>query len=359
MSDPERRTTGRCGGATAAAPTPGRRWSRSRGGWCARSVSRRRAAPATAGTNWRSRRPENPGRIECALGEGRPPSDAPQTSHFLARPLFRHFPQPRSRARGVSRTIRDGGRARSGPAVPAPRLFGRRRRPGGGHRRVPSEDHRRGTAALEEMPEGSVVRLLGPLGNAFTVADLPRGARTAIVAGGIGAAPFPALLKALERAGVACDLYFGGRNARELSLRARFDGLVPGEDGSRVRRRLARREGVRDGGAGAAPCRRRAVRPPLRLRPDADVRGAREGRRAGGGALGVLDRSRDGLGFGACLGCVIPGTEKPFLVSCSEGPILPRRRSGGDDDGRPRIGSSHLGSSRPGSSGLGPSRFGL
>ena len=34
-----------------------------------------------------------------------------------------------------------------------------------------------------------------------------------------------------------------------------------------------------------------------------------------------------GCGFGACLGCVIPGTEKPFIVSCSEGPIL----SAGED----------------------------
>jgi len=30
-----------------------------------------------------------------------------------------------------------------------------------------------------------------------------------------------------------------------------------------------------------------------------------------------------GCGFGACLGCVIPGTEKAFIVSCSEGPIFP------------------------------------
>ena len=28
-------------------------------------------------------------------------------------------------------------------------------------------------------------------------------------------------------------------------------------------------------------------------------------------------------GFGVCLGCVIPGTEKAFLISCQEGPILP------------------------------------
>ncbi len=30
-----------------------------------------------------------------------------------------------------------------------------------------------------------------------------------------------------------------------------------------------------------------------------------------------------GCGFGVCLGCVIPAAEKPFLVSCTEGPILP------------------------------------
>ena len=30
-----------------------------------------------------------------------------------------------------------------------------------------------------------------------------------------------------------------------------------------------------------------------------------------------------GCGFGACLACVIPGTEKAFIVSCTEGPILP------------------------------------
>jgi dihydroorotate dehydrogenase electron transfer subunit len=30
-----------------------------------------------------------------------------------------------------------------------------------------------------------------------------------------------------------------------------------------------------------------------------------------------------GCGIGACLGCVIPGVEKPFIISCTEGPILP------------------------------------
>jgi hypothetical protein len=33
-----------------------------------------------------------------------------------------------------------------------------------------------------------------------------------------------------------------------------------------------------------------------------------------------------GCGFGVCLGCVIPGTQKRFVVSCQEGPILPPER---------------------------------
>jgi len=96
-----------------------------------------------------------------------------------------------------------------------------------------------GTAALETLPPGSRLRLLGPLGNAFTVSDLPAGARAAVVAGGIGAAPFPLLFRALARAGVIGDLFFGGRTAADVALADRFIGTVNGElhlatnDGSR------------------------------------------------------------------------------------------------------------------------------
>ena len=86
-----------------------------------------------------------------------------------------------------------------------------------------------GTGALEELPESAGVRLLGPLGNAFDVSGFEKGERAAIVAGGIGAAPFPALLKALRQAGVPTDFYLGGRNERELSIRRRFEGLVRGD----------------------------------------------------------------------------------------------------------------------------------
>ncbi|HYV40858.1 MAG TPA: FAD-binding oxidoreductase, partial [Thermoanaerobaculia bacterium] len=58
-----------------------------------------------------------------------------------------------------------------------------------------------GTAALADLPEGSAVSLLGPLGNEFSLEGLQPGERVAVVAGGIGAAPFPFLFKALAWAG--------------------------------------------------------------------------------------------------------------------------------------------------------------
>ena len=180
----------------------------------------------------------------------------------------------------------------------------------------------RGTAAVEELPEGSAVRLLGPLGNAFTVADLPRGARVAIVAGGIGAAPFPALLKALAGAGIACDFYFGGRNARDLALRSRFNGLVPGEtilatdDGSLGEQGFVTEALSRRLAAGVRYARLYACGPMPMFAALAKVVGP------AGLPSEFSTEAEMGCGFGACLGCVIPGTEKPFIVSCSEGPIL-------------------------------------
>lgn len=180
----------------------------------------------------------------------------------------------------------------------------------------------RGTAALENLPEGAAVGLLGPLGNAFTVADLPRGARVAIVAGGIGAAPFPALLKALAGAGVTSDFYFGGRNARELALAERFGGAVTGEtilstdDGSLGEKGFVTQALARRLAAGAAYARVYACGPMPMFAALAKVVGPAKI------SSEFSTEAEMGCGFGACLGCVIPGTEKPFIVSCSEGPIL-------------------------------------
>jgi NAD(P)H-flavin reductase len=54
-----------------------------------------------------------------------------------------------------------------------------------------------GTACLAELVPGEEVSLLASLGNAFTTEDLGKNDRVAIVAGGVGVAPFPLLLRAL------------------------------------------------------------------------------------------------------------------------------------------------------------------
>jgi dihydroorotate dehydrogenase electron transfer subunit len=178
-----------------------------------------------------------------------------------------------------------------------------------------------GTAALECLPDGSPVRLLGPLGNGFRLEGLSRSSRVAVVAGGIGAAPFPLLFRALASGGVAGDLFLGGRAAADLAFAPRFSGLVTGatvlatDDGSlgeaalvteSFRARAANRRYDRLFACGPMPMFAALARIAADLALDAEF----------------STEARMGCGFGACLGCVIPGRDKPFLVSCVEGPIL-------------------------------------
>ncbi|HZI66499.1 MAG TPA: dihydroorotate dehydrogenase electron transfer subunit [Thermoanaerobaculia bacterium] len=180
-----------------------------------------------------------------------------------------------------------------------------------------------GTSAVEHLAEGSGASLLGPLGNGFSLEGLDRSEPVAVVAGGIGAAPFPLLFRALTAAGFTADLYLGGRNAAELGFRERFAGIVSGET------LLATDDGsLGERGFVTAAFERRAAG---RSRPYTRVYAC--GPMPMFAALApVVARARVpaefsteaamGCGFGACLGCVIPATEKPFVISCIEGPIL-------------------------------------
>ncbi len=178
-----------------------------------------------------------------------------------------------------------------------------------------------GTAALEELPEGGRVSLLGPLGNVFSVEGLPRGSRVAAVAGGIGAAPFPLLFRALAGAGVIADFFFGGRESGDLAILRRFEGIVSGQiltatnDGSAGERGLvtdlfARRAGT------AGYARLFACGPMPMFGALAAVAAAMNL------SAEFSTEAAMGCGFGACLACVIPGSDVPFLVSCQEGPVL-------------------------------------
>ncbi|HEX7253228.1 MAG TPA: dihydroorotate dehydrogenase electron transfer subunit [Thermoanaerobaculia bacterium] len=184
-----------------------------------------------------------------------------------------------------------------------------------------------GTRALEELSEGAEVRLLGPLGNGFSWEDLEPGREVAIVAGGIGAAPFPFLMRALAEAKLRVDLFLGGRRAPDLSFRDRLEGSA----GSRVI--LA----TEDGSLGERGFVTEVFRATARKRSAAYARVFACGPMAMFSALAPIaaelgipaefsTEADMGCGFGVCLGCVIPAKDKPFLVSCVEGPILPPER---------------------------------
>jgi dihydroorotate dehydrogenase electron transfer subunit len=179
-----------------------------------------------------------------------------------------------------------------------------------------------GTGALEELTDQSSVRLLAPLGNRFSIADLKTGSAIAIVAGGIGAAPFPLLLRRLSAAKVESDLFLGGRRARDLAFRNRFSAdagarntYLTTEDGSlgekafvtEIFQEMARKKKYeRVFACGPMPMFAALAAIVQELGLDAQF----------------STEADMGCGFGVCLGCVIPGREKPFLVSCTEGPIL-------------------------------------
>lgn len=94
-----------------------------------------------------------------------------------------------------------------------------------------------GTNLLSEMQPGDTLEVLGPLGNGFSIpSDLETGL---IIAGGMGIAPFPALVEAIKKLSpkAAIHLFFGTKARHELNCLELFQELgcqmyITTEDGS-------------------------------------------------------------------------------------------------------------------------------
>jgi dihydroorotate dehydrogenase electron transfer subunit len=179
-----------------------------------------------------------------------------------------------------------------------------------------------GTRCLEELPAGSKLSILAPLGNAFTVEDLSAGDRVAIVAGGVGVAPFPLLLRELSERQVVADLYFGGRTCADLAYREKISHLVTGrefdstDDGSFGHRGRVTESLAQEVRGGARYRRVFACGPTPMFRTLAGVVAEL------GLAAEFSTEAPMGCGFGACLACVLPKPGGGYIVSCQEGPIL-------------------------------------
>jgi dihydroorotate dehydrogenase electron transfer subunit len=72
----------------------------------------------------------------------------------------------------------------------------------------------RGTSLMRNLGKGSVIHVLGPLGNSYPLP--PRGHAPVIVAGGIGVASVFSLAEKLAAAGKKPHLFYGARDAGDL-----------------------------------------------------------------------------------------------------------------------------------------------
>ncbi len=200
----------------------------------------------------------------------------------------------------------------------------------------------RGTAWLAHLRPGDRLDILGPLGQGFAVD--PRNRHLLLVAGGVGIADLRLLADEAIRDGRNVVLLFGARDASEVYpsslLPDELEYVVATEDGS-VGHRGYVTDLVTDYEAWADQAF--ACGPVPMLRVLAGLAAGRTkrlgvatlGRKRGAGKpvppgspqarrksfLQVSMEQRMGCAVGACLGCVVWGTDGPQRV-CREGPVF-------------------------------------
>jgi len=183
----------------------------------------------------------------------------------------------------------------------------------------------RGTALLAALAPGAPIRVLGPLGRGFRP-PARRETQPLFVAGGIGAAPFPALWHRLAADHPAPRMIYGARHAADLPLVDWFEThcaelIVTTDDGSRGRRGLVTAP-LEELLAASAPgsLQLYACGPEPMLRAVARVATAR------GVACQLSLEAHMACGFGVCLGCVVPVRREGGAVGydrvCVEGPVM-------------------------------------
>ncbi|TAM45990.1 MAG: dihydroorotate dehydrogenase electron transfer subunit [Acidobacteria bacterium] len=186
----------------------------------------------------------------------------------------------------------------------------------------------RGSALLRRACVGTELRLLGPLGNGFTLSP-GDGGPLALVAGGIGLPPLLFAAEVLAGQGVAFDLYLGAATASELLDVERCRAATEAAGGKLVC-------ATDDGSAGEAgvitgalerrlTAGRRYARA-LACGPDPMLRALARLARAHGLDAELSLEEPMGCGVGVCLGCVVELADGRMVPSCKEGPVFPAAR---------------------------------
>ena len=180
----------------------------------------------------------------------------------------------------------------------------------------------KGTALLRRLPLDCELRLLAPLGSAFTLAAA---GRLALVAGGIGLPPLLFAAERLAALGAPFDLYLGAATAVELLELERCatavaaaggELVVTTDDGSRGEQGFVTAALAARIAGGRAYARALACGPTPMLA--ALTRLARE---VGLEAELSLEEPM-ACGMGVCLSCVVERADGYRLPTCTHGPVV-------------------------------------
>ena len=208
------------------------------------------------------------------------------------------------------------------------------RRPLGVHRIWPGgiemlyEVVGKGTALLSAKSAGEELDLIGPLGNGFDL-DLASDINI-LVAGGIGAAPLPALAESLcARQNKKVHVMIGAKTRSHIMCEEEFKSLgctvkVSTDDGSRGYKGLVTELLARL----LAACKIEAYLPKFRrvmvyaCGPVEMLRAVREITLKRGVPCQVSLEERMACGTGVCLGCPVKVRAGSYKMVCKDGPVF-------------------------------------
>lgn len=175
----------------------------------------------------------------------------------------------------------------------------------------------KGTLGLTYLRENDIIETSGLLGNYFNCSLNNK--RIAIIAGGIGIAPFPLLVKRLTKKNNFIDLYYGGKSKNDIVLLDKFKEVdnifITTEDGSMGNNGLItdyiNKEYEIAFVCGPNAMMRNVIQ---KLNKNCEVQVSMEERMA--------------CGIGICMGCVVNLYENTIVNKkcCKDGPIFDGRK---------------------------------
>ncbi|MDP3150171.1 MAG: dihydroorotate dehydrogenase electron transfer subunit [Ignavibacteria bacterium] len=177
-----------------------------------------------------------------------------------------------------------------------------------------------GTSILQNKQHGETIDVMGPLGNGFYLND--DFDKAIIVAGGIGAAPFPFLIKELVKSGKEISCFTGGRTKDDCITYEMKNVSIATDDGS-----LGFKGNVVELLASKIDPPERGKNDKIKIfgcGPNAMLKALQKFCISNNIDGDISTESSMACGFGICQGCPVESTtnKDKYLLVCKDGPVF-------------------------------------